>query len=142
MELDHALVADIAAPRPDGKLDLYGIGWDTIFAAAVPASHPRMDVIIRFLASAHELEVPHQVVVSLMGPDGQQLARMDAHIDAMPEEQRSTIEPGHRFGLGLLLTLANVVFPEYGSYSLVITWDGNEVRDPIRLFVKPIPAPA
>jgi hypothetical protein len=142
MELDHALVADIAAPRPDGKLDLYGVGWDTIFSAAVPASHPRMDVIIRFLASAHEMETDHRVVVSLMGADGHQLERIDAHISAMSHEQRSTIEPGHRVGIGLHLTLASVVFPAYGAYNIVITWDGNEARQPIRLFVKPIPAPA
>lgn len=142
MELDHALVADIAAPRPDGKLDLYGIGWDTIFSAGVPASHPRMDVIIRFLASKHELETDHHAVVTLIGADGHQLARLDARIDAMAEEQRDAIEPGHRVGIGLHLTLANVVFPAYGAYSLVITWDGNEVRDPIRLFVKPTPAPS
>jgi hypothetical protein len=139
MELDFLVVADIVSMRPDGKLDLHGVGWDTIHAAAVPATHPRMDVAIRFLLSAQEVETGHQVVVTLLGAD-RELGRMQANTQPMPQEQRATIPAGLRVGLGMILTLAGVSFPAFGAYSLVVTWDGTEVRDPIRLFVQPLPA--
>ncbi len=59
----------------------------------------------------------------------------------MPPEQRAMIPPGRRVGVGIVLTLASTRFLEYGSYSLVITWDGTEVREPLRLFVLPLPSP-
>jgi hypothetical protein len=139
MELDHAILADGASPRPDGKLDLYGVGWDTIFAAAVPAAHPRMDLLIRFLLSQQEMEADHCVLVTLMSGDGAELARVQADVAPMPLEQRLAIPAGRRVGVGLLLTLAGVTFPDYGSYSVVITWDGTEPRQPLRLFVERLP---
>lgn len=142
MELDQAILADVVSPRPDGKLDLHGVGWDTIYAPNVPATHPRMDLVIRFLLSAQEVEVPHTVVVTLMSADGLQLARVQAEVAAMPDEQRAAIPAGRRVGVGMLMTLASVVFPEYGAYALTITWDGTEARDPLRLFLEPSPAAA
>jgi hypothetical protein len=140
MELDHVLLADMASPRPDGKIDVYGVGWDTIFAAAVPATHPRMDLVIRFLLSPQEMETSHRVAVVLMGAD-RELSRMQADVQPAPPEQLAMLSAGRRAGVGLLLTFAGQVFPDYGSYSLVITWDGTEVRDAIRLFVQPPPGP-
>lgn len=139
MELDHAILADVVSPRPDGKIDVHGVGWDTIFAGAVPAMHPRMDLVVRFLLSRREVEAEHHVVVTLITADGTELARVQADLAQMPEEQRAAIPAGRRVGVGILLTLASVTFPEYGAYSLVITWDGTEAREPIRLFVEPMP---
>ena len=136
MELDHVILADIASPRPDGKLDLHGVGWDTVFAGAVPATHPRMDIAIRFLLSMQEVERQHEVVVTLISADGAQLARVEAQVSPMPEDQRANVPAGRRIGIGMLLTLAGVTFPEYGTYNLVITWDGTEAREPIRLYVE------
>jgi hypothetical protein len=141
MELDHLVLADVISPRPDGKLDLHGVGWDTIYAAAVPAQHPRMDVAIRFLLSKQELEVGHRVVMELQGADGQQIARVEAEMQPMPEEEREKIQAGQRVGLGMILNLAGLVFPQFGDYQLVVTWDGTEVRSPMRLFVRPLSFP-
>ncbi|MGN6867081.1 MAG: DUF6941 family protein [Solirubrobacteraceae bacterium] len=139
MQLDYVILADVISPRPDGKLDLHGVGWDTIYASAVPATHPRMDVAIRFLLSSHELEAAHHIVVTLVSADGVELNRMQADTGPMTVEQRAAIPPGRRFGLGMVLNMAGVTFPEYGDYSLVITWDGNEPREPVRLYVSPLP---
>jgi hypothetical protein len=97
-----------------------------------------MDLAIRFLLSAQEVETSHHVAVTLMGADGQ-LARIDADVAPLPPETRATIQAGRRVGIGIILTLAGVTFPDYGAYSIVITWDGTEVRDPLRLFVSPMP---
>lgn len=139
MELDHMVLADVISPRPDGKLDLHGVGWDTIFAASVPASHPRMDVAVRFLLSQQEVEDAHAVVLALVGEDGQELAKLYAEVGPLTPEQRGEIPAGRKIGIGLILTLAGVVFPSYGRYHLAVTWDGTEAREPLRLFVAPIP---
>ena len=139
MELDHMVLADIIAPRPDGKLDLHGVGWDTIFAASVPAAHPRMDVAVRFLLSQQEVRSSHAVVLALLGEDGEELARLEADVAALTNEQRAQIPAGRKIGIGIILTLASVVFPSYGRYHLAVTWDGTEAREPLRLFVAPIP---
>ena len=139
MELDHMVLADVISPRPDGKMDLQGVGWDTVFAAEVPASHPRMDVAIRFLLSQQEVETAHTVALALVGEDGEELAKLNAEVGAFAPEKRARIQPGRKVGIGMTLKIANVVFPRYGRYQLVLTWDGTEAREPIRLFVAPMP---
>ena len=142
MELDYALLADVVSPRPDGKLDMHGVGWDTISAIAAPVTHPRMDLALRFLVSAQEVETQHRVTVDLITEDGAQLARMQADVQPMPEVQRVQIPAGRRVGIGIMLTLAGVTFPAFGTYSIVVTWDGNEVRErPLTLFVAPLVMP-
>jgi hypothetical protein len=142
VQLDHIIIADAITQRPDGKIDLHGVGWDTIFAAAVPAMHPRMDIALRFLLSRQEVETSHHVTLELQAADGQVIARVDADTQPAPEEVRDQIPAGRRLAAGLILNLANLVFPVFGSYQLVITWDGTEPRDPIQMFVSPMPFPS
>ena len=87
MELDHVVLADVISPRPDGKLDLHGVGWDTIHASTVPATHPRMDLAIRFLLSSQELEAAHHIVVTLISADGLELSRLEADTQPMPRRR-------------------------------------------------------
>lgn len=142
MELDHAILADVVTPRPDGKVDIHGVGWDTIFAPQVPATHPRMDLLVRFLLSSEETEAAHRVVVTLIGEDGEQIARLQGDLAPLTDEQRGGLLPGRRIGIGMTLTFAGLVFPRYGDYSIVITWDGTEARESMRLFVSPLPSPS
>lgn len=139
MHLDYIIVADVISPRPDGKLDLHGVGWDTIFAAAVPATHPRMDIAVRFLLSSHELESDHRVALEIQGADGHVVARLDAEVKPLAEDARAQIPAGRRVGIGLILNLANLAFPAFGDYQIVLTWDGNEAREPLQIFVAPLP---
>ena len=56
MKIDYALLADGAVVRPDGKLDLFGAGFDTISAPAVPAIHSRLMIVLRAFAAPDEME--------------------------------------------------------------------------------------
>jgi hypothetical protein len=47
LDLDFAILADGVTPRPDGKLDIHGAGFDTVFAHAVPVQHARLVVAVR-----------------------------------------------------------------------------------------------
>lgn len=139
MDLDYAILADGVSARPDGKLDIYGAAWDTIFAVAVPARHPQLTLAIRVLISQHEAEHPHNLTVILQGADGSELARAQGAVEPVPPEQRAQLPAGRKAGIGVVLNFQNVVFPDYGAYQLVIQWDGNELRDPLRLFVETLP---
>jgi hypothetical protein len=135
MELDFAVLADGVTPRPDGKLDIFGAGFDTIFARSVPARHPRLVLAVRVLMSRHEGEHEHRLDVVLAGADGGELARAHAEVPLMPDDVRNAILPGRQLGLGLVLNFDGVVFSEFGNYQFAIHWDGNETRSPLHLQV-------
>lgn len=135
MDLDYAILADGVTPRPDGKIDIFGAGWDTIFAASVPATHPQITLAARVLLSTHEAAHPHALEVILQAADGAELARAAGDIQPLDNEQRTQIPAGRQIGLALVLNFQNLVFAAYGAYQLVIQWDGNEARPPLRLFV-------
>lgn len=140
VELDFAIMADGVGPRPDGKLDIYGAGWDTIYAATAPVQHSQFALVARVLLSSVELESSHQLVVLLHGADGQEIARAVGDVESVPDDQRETIPADRKVGIGLILTFQSLVFPEHGAYHLALLWDGNELREPLRLFVEPLPA--
>jgi hypothetical protein len=79
VELDFAVLADSVEARPDGKLDILGAGFDTVFASAVPARHPRLILALRILLSRTDTEAPHRLDVLIQAADGTELAR--AHAD-------------------------------------------------------------
>lgn len=135
MDLDFAVLADGVSQRPDGKLDIYGAGFDTIYAPTVPAQHPRLVLAVRVLVSRHEAEHGHRLDVILQAADGAELARAQGSVEPLPEEQRAEIPAGRQAALGLILNFEGIVFQEHGSYQLAIHWDGNEARAPLRLFV-------
>jgi hypothetical protein len=35
----------------------------------------------------------------------------------------------------MVLNFENLTFPEFGDYQVVVLWDGNEARPPVRLTV-------
>lgn len=140
MNLDFAILADGASPRPDGKIDIFGAGFDTIFAAATPARHTQLALVVRFLLSTHELEEPHKFKVVLLAEDGGELARLEAQMDAMSDDDRNQVPAGEPIGISNLFNMAGIVFPDYGRYHFVLSWDGTELREPIRLKVAPLPS--
>jgi hypothetical protein len=140
MDLDFALLADGVSHRPDGKLDVYGAGFDTILAAGVPARHPRLVLAVRVLLSRHEAERSHDLDVILQAADGMEIARAHGDLAPVEADQRAQIPPGRKLGVGLILAFEDLVFPEYGAYQLVIQWDGNEARPPLQLSVAKLPS--
>lgn len=142
MDLDFAVLADGVMDRGDGKLDIYGAGFDTIFATAVPALHRRLVLVARVLISAHEGASPHRLQVVIQAADGQEIARAQGSVDPVPPEQRAQIPAGRQVGIGLIINFDNVILPQYGSYQIAMLWDTIEARPPLRLFVAETPQPS
>jgi hypothetical protein len=140
VEVDFALLTDGTAQRPDGKFDLYGAGFDTIWALGTPARHATMTLAVRVLLSRHEAERGHQLQVILMNGDGQELGRIDGQVAAVPNEMLDQMPAGRRLGLVSLLQFANLVFPTFGPYQFVLHWDGNEAKT-IPLYIERVQQP-
>lgn len=138
MDLDYAILADGVSARPDGKLDLFGAGFDTIFAAAVPARHPQLSLALKFLVTREEARRAHTTDVYLIGDTGQ-IAHAHGDIAALEQEQLTAVPAGSRLGLGAILNFGNLLFPAYGLYNFAVHWDGTEARTPIILKVAPLP---
>jgi hypothetical protein len=139
VDLDYVMLADHVASRADGKLDIYGAGWDTIFAGAVPALHPRLTLAVRLLLWRNETAHPHRLEVIIQAADGQEVARAESAIEPLSEDQQRAIPAGRQAGLGMVLNFENLIFPEFGNYHIIVQWDGNEARPPLRLIVSPGP---
>ena len=135
MQLDFAMLADGVTPRQDGKFDIFGAGWDTIFAGSVPARHARLVLAVRLLISRTEAEHPHTLSVIIQGADGGEIARAVGQCAALPPEQRQQISLTRRAGVSLVMNFDDLVFPEFGAYQVVIQWDGNEARPPLQLIL-------
>jgi hypothetical protein len=69
-ELDYLLLADGATQRPDGKIDIFGAGFDTIFASSTPVRHQQLSIVLRMLLTMHEAENAHRLELILMSEDG------------------------------------------------------------------------
>lgn len=99
-DLDYMVLADGVASRPDGKTDIYGAGWDTIFAAAVPTQHPQMAVAIRILMSQHEAEHEHRLqLIHERGRPGDSACRRHRPTDPERGTGRPASRSGHRVGV-------------------------------------------
>jgi hypothetical protein len=141
MDLDFAVLADGAMTRPEGKFDIIGAGFDTIFAVGVPARHARFVLVLRLLLSAEEAELTHELAAELRGPDGAEVAVVGGQVPELPHEYREQVPPEVPLGLGIVLNFENTVFPAYGDYRLSVTWDGSPLRTPLPIRVTEQPRP-
>lgn len=141
-QLDHIILADGVSLRPDGKIDLFGAAWDTIFAPTVPIQHPQMTIVVRVLLTTHEAETGHRLNLVIMSPDGPEIARAQTDLDPVPAATLDVLPAGDLLGFGALLNFQGLVFPQYGRYHIAVLWDGNEMRDPMTLKVSPLPPSA
>jgi hypothetical protein len=134
MNLDFAIIADGATQRPDGKVDIFGGGWDTMWASGLPAVHPQLTLVIRLLSDPAEASEPHTIEILLRSPDGGELAKAEGTIEAAPAE--ITQESSGSISSTLALTFQQLQFEEWGPHEFIITVDGQQMREPIRLQVE------
>ena len=118
---DHALVGQ------DGKVSLLGI-FRNISVSGLPAQHPRM-----FLVAILGLEPgPHNVVVRLLKPDGQQ---------AMPNPPEISVHAAAGQDVNVIVELNNMSFTTYGAHRFELSVDGEAIGGlPVSILQMPAPA--
>jgi hypothetical protein len=119
MEVDLALLADAATIDAAGKLNILGV-FDRLSTGSLPAQHPQMVLILRFLASVQEIG-RHKVGISLRDPKGQEAMRIDGdlHMGSGPGAVGDGIRVPH------ILHLDGLVFPLAGRYAFDVSVDGR-----------------
>ncbi len=130
MDVDFAFICDHA--EIVGKINALGIGFDTIYAAEVPSTHPYFHLVVQLRASI--TEAGHRdMEVRLIDADGN---------DVIPPITGSFEVPRPSAGTEATARLAvlfqNVTFSNYGSYSLRLVIQGTEmVQIPLRVASPP-----
>lgn len=138
MKLDFAIIADGATQRPDGKVDVFGGGWDTLWAPSVPAMHPQLTLVLRLLSDPVEASEPHSLEILLRSPDGDEIAKAEGTIEPAPSELTSAEESG-QISSTLALTFHNLAFSDWGPHEFVILVDGVALREPMPLQLRQAP---
>lgn len=127
METLFAFLCD-SANESGGKINVLGLGWETIHATETPFTHPQIYVVSKF--QFHTTETGQKSVeLRLIDADGN---------DILPVVRgQLNVEPptvGTSRSVNLVMGLNGLRLPSFGEYSAHINVDGEErVRLPFRL---------
>ena len=126
------MLAD-AASVESGKVFVHGGGWDTLYAAAIPTTHPTMALVLIFQINYDEALSDIPIVIELLDEDDKPLElRVEGKISAghPPRLQRGapTFHP-------LALTFKMLTFDHEGGYRFKVT-SGDDVLASIPLQVR------
>ena len=130
LDIDFAFVCDYAEAA--GKINALGIGFDTIYAPAVPCKHQLFFLVMQLRANVVEVG-EKKLEVDLIDEDGKNIIpTLRAKLNVLkPNTGTESIAR-------IALQFNNVEFPRYGSYSLHAILDGHEmVRVPLKVSAPP-----
>jgi hypothetical protein len=127
LDVEFAFLCD-AALESGGKVSALGIGIDQITAAAVPAVHPMLGVVVGFRYIVTESGTK-KVEVRLIDADGG---------NVVPPVEGEMVLADPTDGLSgrgnLILQLGGLQFPKYGQYSVEIGVGGQSIASiPLRV---------
>lgn len=120
-ELDYAFLADAADARPGQKFSVLGGGITRIGGPGFPLHHPHLALVIGLTIGSVELGRSHEIQFTLQAPDGSELSRAQAGIQADGPA-------GGEAQLTFAVDLWNLTFPTQGDYSIRVFVNGSERR--------------
>jgi hypothetical protein len=136
--IDVALLAD-AVQAVRGKLFVLGGGWDTLWVRSFPARHPSMAIGLRLRVPTSWRADVLDLSVDLQDADGAPLLTKPlSHQVKLPPNPHTS--PATDFGVVRSFTFNNLLFSAEGSYSFVISVDGEPVSR-LRFMVRARPSP-
>lgn len=134
MDVNFAFLCDYADPSGT-KMSALGIGFDTIYAAKVPATHPVFFAVISIKFSGTEAG-PKQVSMHLIDEDGKDIVSpLDTTIN-VESPPPGFMYKNQRIALGMF----RVTFPHYGDYTISWLVGGQEIKTiPLKIASPPPP---
>jgi len=130
--VDFAFICDYA--EVSNKINALGIGFDTIYAPKVPIKHRSFFLVFKLRANIVEVGEKN-IKISLIDEDGSNIIPdMNAKIAILkpPEGMESKAQVAVGFD--------KVEFTKYGSYSIHVVLEGNDLFSiPIRVAPPPQP---
>ena len=134
MEVSFAVLADAANISREGKLNIMGM-FDAIHAAGFPVTHPQMQLVIRFEASAAEARQSKRVDVKFMDEDGKIVFALGGNLTL--GESRG----GERLRVDHILGFAAVRLEKPGHYEFKIFVNGEPIKDVALKVIQLAPPP-
>ena len=123
MDVDFAFLCDYAESA--GKLHAMGIGIDTVYVESFPGAHHGIYVVFQLRFEPTE-DGDKDLRVFIMGPDGEQMARIEGKIHvARPAEA------GRSSGTRFVFPIRPLPLAKAGDYAVIIQVQGinrKEVR--------------
>lgn len=122
MKVNFGFLCDYA-DNTGGKLNAMGIGFDTIYANTVPATHRQMFAVVSIEFSSVEVG-PKEVALHIINADGGQVIPPIARTLDVPNPTR-----GYSFHTeNVVIGIGDLTFPSYGDYSVVWLVGSTEVQ--------------
>lgn len=112
-------MADAGTVDTSGKVNILGV-FDRIAVSSVPAQHPRIALILRFVGGPRDVGT-HEMVIRLVDEAGEEILALDGELQVGP----SPGSPGGILRIPHVLNLDGVVFPRAGQYSFDVSVDGR-----------------
>lgn len=126
MELEFAMLAEAANSLPDGRFNILGGCIENIYAPNFPVVHPYMVIILRITGHRTEMKSTHEILIYMKDADGKDVINaIKIPLPPAPPEMPSNIK---KFNANLIGQLANINFPQKGTYSLEILLDGRHEK--------------
>lgn len=124
MDLDFAFLAD-AAEVAGGKLYAIGGAFDTIWVSTVPATYPKLALVMRLFFTPAEVGKKHKVEINVLEEDGKRIATVGGDLEI---KQNPSLPKGWKHSFLTVLNFANLKFEKFGSYSIEIAVNNFSVK--------------
>lgn len=124
VRLVAALIAD-AAVVERGKLYIHGAGWDTVWAASLPTTHPTMALALLFRIEYSEALTDIPITIDLIDDDDRPIGvKVEGKINV---GHAPGTKPGAPIFVPQAITLNMLQLPKEGGYSFRIVSGPNEL---------------
>jgi hypothetical protein len=128
MQVDYLILAD-AVTVAEGKHYIHGGGWDTLFAASLPATHPLLGVAVRLRIPWEETDQQFALEVDVLGGEEQGSILNDPLRGIVNAERSSHVPADTDLLLHLALNFTNLQFKSFGLYTVVLRVDGQHLEE-------------
>lgn len=125
MQRQLALIADSANVSVEGKINILG-EFDTIWAPAVPATHPSMWFVAKLNIDGSDVGT-HRVLLRIVDEDGNTvLAPLTAELQVSAPDATFS---GEHPSVPVVLMVANAPFARFGKYIFELRIDDNIIAE-------------
>lgn len=139
IQVDYLVLAD-AAVVSEGKQYIHGAGWDSLYAASVPVTHPVLGMAVRIRVPWNDTNQPMQLELDIVDADETSIFIDPA---ARPRATLTAGRPPHLLdGQDQVIPLAfqflGITFQRFGTYTAIVRINGSdEARS--KFYVRTLP---
>ena len=126
MEVSFAHLCDYATVSREGKLSVMGI-FSRISTGRLPSQHHQAFLAFQLDASSFELNRPFEVEIRCMGPDGEDLLKVEGK-GMVGIKPGATVRPGDLHQFAQVVALKGLPLQRVGGHQIAIFLNGRLER--------------